>query len=238
MWVVPKVAWLCGWDAMHSCEQKSDVWLQRRQLRLTASQIATALGNNPYETRDNLVKQYSGVGKDSAEKFTGNEATRHGEYYEDEAVELFEGERGLKVLFFGLMPFVDYGDFLGGSVDGITACGALVEVKCPYRRQPKKEIPAYYLPQIQSMMHGFGLYKCYFIEYVPESQWRVRTLNIHDVPRDNEFMNTNYPSLREFWHRVCVCRTTTETTGLLYSPHKKQPKKRRKRESPGMMITV
>lgn len=219
------------------CDQKSPTWLQRRKLRLTASQIATAIGINPYETRDNLVKQYSGVGCDARDRFTGNDATRHGEKYEDEAVALYEQQHEKIVLCFGLMPFVKYGDFLGGSVDGITADGILVEVKCPYRRKPKNTIPAYYEPQIQSMMHGFQIDKCHFIEYVPETQWAVQIFNMHDIGRDPEFMSTHYASLREFWHRVCCCRQT----GVISKLYDNTPKQKRKRTTPaprGLLIRV
>ena len=102
VWVTAHVARLVAWDRMHQCDQKGQVWKQRRQHMLTASAIATAIDQNPYETRDNLIKQYAGVGKPS---FNGNVATRHGEQYEDDAVELFEKQTGKTVLTFGLMPF-------------------------------------------------------------------------------------------------------------------------------------
>lgn len=209
-WMLPQVASLCAWDKMHACEQKSAIWLQRRKLRLTASQIATAIGINPYETRNNLIKQYAGVGSGET-KFTGNEATRHGEFYEDDAVSLYEQRYQKTVLMFGLMPFIAFGEFLGGSVDGVTTDGILVEVKCPYRRQPKTDsIPAYYEPQIQSMMHGFSLKCSAFIEYVPTAFWTPEIFNVHQITRDVEFMNTHYPSLREFWYRVSLCRQGLE----------------------------
>jgi predicted phage-related endonuclease len=55
--------------------QKSQEWLALRGNMLTASDAATAIGKNKYETPHGLLLKKCGLG----EKFTGNEATRHGE---------------------------------------------------------------------------------------------------------------------------------------------------------------
>ena len=54
--------------------QKSDEWLALRGKMLTASDAATAIGVNKYETPAGLLLKKCGLG----EKFTGNAATRHG----------------------------------------------------------------------------------------------------------------------------------------------------------------
>jgi putative phage-type endonuclease len=233
-WVTPKVAMLCAWDTMHHCVQKSEQWHQRRMHRLTASQIATALSINPYQTRDSLIKQYAGVNINNAEVFTGNEATRHGEKYEDEAVEKYERLHNCKVLTFGLMPFLKNDDrhFLGGSVDGITTEGRLVEVKCPYRRKIKSDIPPYYIPQVQSMLHGFGLESVHFIEYVPESTWTPGELMVHLFPIDTTFMKRNMVGLLDFWDRVLMCRIGADD--LCFSDNAPVVTRKRKKKDVGM----
>jgi putative phage-type endonuclease len=197
--------------------------------RLTASQIATAISINPYQSRDSLIKQYAGVNINNADVFTGNEATRHGEKYEDEAVEKYEKEHDCKVLTFGLMPFLFHDDqhFLGGSVDGITTDGRLVEVKCPFRRKIKSEIPAYYHPQVQSMMHGFGLLSVNFIEYVPESTWSPGQMMVHFIPIDDMFMARHMAALLDFWKRVRMCRVGADE--LCFSDNRPTAKPRKKR---------
>ena len=55
--------------------QKSEEWLALRGKMLTASDSATAICKNKYETPDALLLKKCGLG----EKFTGNAATRHGE---------------------------------------------------------------------------------------------------------------------------------------------------------------
>ena len=232
MWVTAHVARLVAWDRMHQCDQKGQVWKQRRQHMLTATAIATARDQNHYETRDNLIKQYAGVGKPS---FSGNVATRHGEQYEDDAVELFEKQTGKTVLTFGLMPFFgrQYMD-LGGSVDGITACGELVEVKCPYRRKPNGCVPSYYAPQIQSLMCGLDMRVANFVEYVPESTWVPQYFHVTRVQRDNDFLTRNYAYLRDFWYRVCMCRLGADQL-CFQPPPREKPVKKRKRTLPLML---
>ena len=94
--------------------QKSEEWLALRGNMLTASDAATAIGLNPYETPDDLLRKKCGVGI----RFMGNEATRHGEKYEDEARILFEERYGEVVHEIGLVPHPVH-KFLGGSPDGV-----------------------------------------------------------------------------------------------------------------------
>ncbi len=80
--------------------QKSEEWLALRGNMLTASDAATALGVNKYETPAELLLKKCGMGK----KFEGNAATRHGEKYEDEARILYEQRHGEVVHELGLCP--------------------------------------------------------------------------------------------------------------------------------------
>ena len=52
--------------------QKSEEWLALRGKMLTASDAATAIGKNKYDTPESLLLKKCGLG----EKFTGNAATR------------------------------------------------------------------------------------------------------------------------------------------------------------------
>jgi putative phage-type endonuclease len=97
---------------------------------LTASDAATAIGVNKYETPHKLLLKKCGLG----EKFMGNEATRHGELYEDEARILYEQRYNEVVHEIGLVPHPLH-PWLGGSPDGVSESGKLVEIKCPPQRQ-------------------------------------------------------------------------------------------------------
>ena len=64
--------------------QKSDAWLKLRGKMLTASDAATAIGKNQYEKPNDLI-----IKKCGHNTFSGNEATKHGEKYEDEARDIY-----------------------------------------------------------------------------------------------------------------------------------------------------
>jgi putative phage-type endonuclease len=128
--------------------QRSDEWYAARYQRLTASDAATALGQNPYESRDQLVLKKCGYGP----KFMGNEATRHGQRWETHVSDLFCEKNGYKAYDAGLLlhPTIP---FLGGSPDGLLSTEdgsdcALLEIKCPLYRQIKDEVPSHYMAQI------------------------------------------------------------------------------------------
>ena len=157
--------------------QKSEEWLALRGQMLTASDAATAIGKNKYETPQGLLLKKCGLG----EKFTGNEATRHGEKYEDEARLLYEERHGEVVHEIGLCPHPEY-PWLGGSPDGVTESGKLVEIKCPMSRKIEALVPEHYMPQLQVCMQILDLEEADFIQYKPaETNW----------PRPEEFVVVN-----------------------------------------------
>ena len=184
--------------------QKSQAWLDLRHGMLTASDAATALGCNKYQTPFDLILKKCNLG----EKFTGNEATKHGEKYEDEAREIFEGkypEVG-KVYEFGVVQHPVH-KFLGGSPDGVTEISnSLVEIKCPLMRNigDGQTVPEHYMPQLQLCMDILDLDDGYFVQYKPsEITWPAPPeFTVVHVPRDREWMTRSLPIFREFWDQV------------------------------------
>lgn len=232
--IVPEVQRLLDWSARFpQPEQKSVEWRNQRAYYCTASQHASALGRCKYKSRSDCLRQYAGVIKNS---FTGNAATKHGERYEDEAIARYKQLRGVDVRHFGMLPFYGQQDWLGGSPDGVSVDGYLIEVKCPYKRKPNGQVPPHYVPQIQSMMHGLGLTKCHFIEYVPGSKWLDEVFDIIEVDRDPGYWEVALPLLRTFWDEVNVLRNTVTDDMSLSSTHddadKKKKKRRREAASP------
>ena len=113
-------------------EQRSDGWYKTRGLLLTASDVASALGIPPFpsyqgDSKAELVRRKAeqAIGINT---FTGNEATRHGQEHEQEALDRYAAETGEQLMDFGLLIHPDH-SWLGGSPDGITASGLLLEVK-------------------------------------------------------------------------------------------------------------
>lgn len=213
--------------------QRSEGWFAARKLHLTSSDAATALGLNPYCKPVELLFKKCGVGK----PFTGNEATLHGQKYEDEAIEKYEFLMGKKNTDFGMIPYAALdatrlsGDreckhlinskytFLGGSPDGIAEDTdnkedlIMLEVKCPMRRKIKHgQIPEHYYPQVQLNMFILNLKLADFIEYIPGDGKNKTEINIVRVHRDEEWFNKHVPTLITFWDSVLEWRDKDITT--------------------------
>ena len=184
--------------------QKSQEWLDLRGNMLTASDCATAIGLNHYETPFDLLLKKCGKGP----VFTGNEATRHGEKYEDEARILYEQRHNEVVHEIGLCPHPKY-TWLGGSPDGVSESGKLVEIKCPMSRDiGNGDVPVHYMPQLQMCMEILDLEEADFIQYKPaETNWpRPEEFTVVNIKRDREWWEKYFPVMEEFWQKVLYHR--------------------------------
>ena len=188
-------------------EQRSDMWFKQRENKLTSSDAGTVLDLNPYQKPYEVLFKKCGY---DPKPFAGNIATRHGQKYEDEAIDKYCELTGQVNYNFGLIAHEDvYHNkdyyWMAGSPDGIAisktndkADPVLLEVKCPYRRKIKfGKIPEYYLPQVQLNLFICDLRVADFIEYLPPD-----TMNIVRVYRDQKWLDKNIPVLQEFWQEV------------------------------------
>lgn len=116
----------------HQIKQRSGEWYASRKSCLTASDAATALGQNPYKTPQELIKSKAGF-YDSAPIDPGMQrAVEHGIKYEDEAAAAYAVQRPDLVPFFELgLIMHEKHPFLGASPDRITKDGILIEIKVP-----------------------------------------------------------------------------------------------------------
>ena len=189
-------------------EQRSAEWFKQREDKLTSSDAATALGINPYQRPNDVL--FKKCGHD-LKPFVGNIATRHGQKYEDEAIDKYCEKTNSKNFNFGLISYEDVyhnNDYywLAGSPDGIAidkddenAKPILLEVKCPFKRKiVMGEIPKYYVPQVQLNMFICDLELADFIEYCPINN----ILNIVRIERDEFWLSENIPILEQFWKEV------------------------------------
>ncbi len=200
--------------------QKSEEWLALRGNMLTASDVATAIGKNKYDTPNGLLLKKCGKG----EKFMGNEATRHGELYEDEARILYEERHNEVVHEIGLCPHPKY-SWLGGSPDGVHNSGKLFVLICPPMRQNiSGEVPEHYMPQLQLCMEILDLEEADFIQYKPAlTNWpRPEEFDVVNVKRDREWFEKYLPIMEEFWQKVLYHREY----GIDDPPPKKTRKKK------------
>lgn len=211
-------------------EQRSDAWLKLRGNMLTASDVATALGQNKYQSPDDLLRKKCGIG----EKFTGNEATEWGTKMEPIACEMFEQKYNLKVYELGLIPHPDH-PWLGGSPDGLTENNCLLEIKCPLRRRIERGVvPDHYMAQLQVCMEIMDVESCYFCQYQPqELTWpSPEVFDVTIVPRDREWFKKYLPVMDEFWKRVLYFREHLDEC-----PKEKEKVKRpRKKKEPEPVV--
>jgi putative phage-type endonuclease len=159
---------------------------------LTASDVATALGENHYETPDKLLMK-----KVLKLKWAGNAATAHGTKLEPIARDLYDERFNHKSHEIGLVQHPVH-KWLGGSPDGITEDGLLIEIKCPLTRKIESKVPKHYMPQIQLLLEILDLEECDFIQYRPDPE----EFNVVRVKRDRAWFEWALPILREFWDRV------------------------------------
>jgi len=200
-------------------KQRSPEWYTQRENAITASDIPTVLGENHYKSPYSLLVDKCNA---NPKPFIGNEATRWGTHYEDIAIEKYSSLRNKEVLSFGLLIHPDY-PWLGGSPDGITTDGILLEVKCPLKRKIiHGEVPEHYLSQVLLNLEICDLELAHFIEFIPGNSDSNFEINIVEVKRDREWFSRELPKMEEFWKSVLRYRSEGITS---------HPKYRKPRES-------
>jgi putative phage-type endonuclease len=215
---VPKVEALL---ARPYFDQRSPEWLALRENLLTASDVASAIGCNRYERPSDLLRK-----KVLKTVWSGNAATAHGTVLEPVARDLYDQRFGKKTHEIGLVQHPKY-PFLGGSPDGITEDGILVEIKCPLTRKIEDKVPKHYAPQIQLLLEILDFEECDFVQYRPAStkdvvpfgpcaengappeQVRVEvpeTFVVTRVIRDREWFEKHLQTMQKFWDGVIRAR--------------------------------
>ena len=199
--------------------QRSPEWYTQRNNAITASDIPTVLGENSYKTPWNLLVDKCDA---NPKPFTGNDATRWGQHYEDIAIEKYSDMYKKKVLSFGLLIHREY-SWLGGSPDGITTDGILLEVKCPLKRKIiKGEVPHHYLSQVLLNLEICDLELAHFIEFVPGNSDTSFEINVVEVHRDREWFAREMPKMKDFWDSIVKYRVE----GISTHPKYRVPRKR------------
>ena len=178
-------------------EQRSPAWFNQRKGRVTGSNVAAILGDDPYRTADDvlrtMVRDYHGV----ESEFPDNPAMAWGRANEANAIGLFELETGLEVKKCGFFP---YEDWLGASPDGLIGDDTILEFKCPYgiRNKPapvtfKRLDQTHYVGQIQIEILASGRNKAIFAQWTPNGEY------VEHVKQDQSWLDENLPRLRAFY---------------------------------------
>jgi putative phage-type endonuclease len=174
-------------------EQKTKEWFDYRFNRITASDMATAIDCNPYESVESFICKKC----DPDFPFLDNDFVYHGKKYEQIATSLYEHLYNSKVTEFGCLPSEKY-KFLGASPDGIGSkstldykfnkkLGYMLEIKCPYVRAIKNKgkiageiCPFYYYCQVQQQLECCNLDFCDFIQ-CNLKEYKDRTAYLQDT---------------------------------------------------------
>lgn len=143
-------------------EQRSKAWHEQRAGRLTGSMFAAALGLSPYCSRQKAWRLLTGRQEQDAE----NAAMAHGTAMEPVAIAWYEEQTGNLVTPSG---FVQHGEYLGVSPDGLVGGDGCIEVKAPIAA-PHDHVPEHYLPQCLGVMHILKREWLDFISYHADGQ--------------------------------------------------------------------
>lgn len=175
-------------------DQRSPEWFAMRGQMLTASDVAAAIGSNFFKHPESLILEKCGY-----KKFNGNADTARGVRLEPIVRDMYDNLNNSKSHEIGLLVHPEH-KWLGGSPDGVTEDGILIEIKCPKKISTK--VPEYYMPQIQVLLEIMNLEECDFIQYCEEKD----VLKIIRVQRDREWFKNKLPVMRAFWDRVLYKR--------------------------------
>jgi putative phage-type endonuclease len=163
-------------NSHHNHAQRSMEWYNFRWERLTASDLAKAIGEKGDKSKLDLIYQKSipleqYIKKREGFSLGGQPAIIHGVCFESVATALYELYNNLTVKEYGCLPHTSI-DYLAASPDGICDSrfdnpdyhGRMLEIKCPYSRIitgiPKLE---YYM-QVQLQLEVCDLEYCDFLE--------------------------------------------------------------------------
>ena len=159
--------------------QKSEGWHRLRKGRIGGSECGTVLDKNKHQAQYTFI-----LDKVLGAEFKGNEATYHGNVFEDVVRMMYEYNNNVHTEEFSSMPHYDENVLiLSASPDGIVSpyerdmvtptklVGRMLEIKCPTMRKIKYSgdikdtiCPIYYWCQIQQQLECLNLDECDFIQ--------------------------------------------------------------------------
>jgi putative phage-type endonuclease len=163
-------------------EQGTAKWLQWRRGVIGASEAAVIMGENRLKGRQQLIDEKRGL----VDPFSGNAATREGQYLEEFARSALAKKYKEK-----LSPTIVqdiHEPFLAASLDAINAAKERVyEIKCGVRTYEmvkfSRKIPSYHVAQVQHMLMVTQMESLIFAAYRPRE-----SLVTFEVFRDDRYI--------------------------------------------------
>lgn len=185
--------------------QGSVEWFEARLGKITASRFGdvltkgrgTPFGKMAYSYAYELVAEtLTGTWKEIYAK-----PLEWGREHEDDARSLYMAETFNYVTEVG---FVDYGDMVGCSPDGLIGKDGVLEIKCPYdstnhvRALETKEVPKIYIPQVQGQLMCLERKWCNFVSYDPRFKDISKRIIFIPVDRDEEYIKMLSDRINQF----------------------------------------
>lgn len=178
-------------------EQGSPEWLSYRKTKITATDTGVILNLNPWKTPLQLWEEKLGIREPQAV----NDKMREGSLLEEKARDILNSFSETQETHF--LPQVlisnEY-SFMMASLDGINDLGEIVEIKCgkgSHELALKKEIPLYYMAQLQKQMYVANTLSCYYFSYRSDED------DIgFDVYRDDAFIENMIKEEKQFYQNL------------------------------------
>lgn len=193
---------------MNDLIQKSPEWFAARRDRITASSVGAILGNNPYRTRADAMRDMVREHHGAEREFKGNVATEYGTNNEAGALTEYRIETLHDVEQVG---FIIREDWAGCSPDGLVGDKGGVEIKCPYGLRNEDQ-PAF--KSLAEQPHYFD--QVQFTLWVTQRewwhfyQWSPNGTKLETVYPDEEWQAGNLPRLRQFFAEYLEERDNSE----------------------------
>ncbi|MFR0367844.1 lambda-exonuclease family protein [Candidatus Phytoplasma palmae] len=174
-------------------EQNSFEWHEHRKKYINASEVASIMGLNPFESEKSIFRR-----KLFNEKIKENKAILHGRKLEPEARKFFN-----IVNKSNFKPVVFVKEFFSASLDGWDQVfQSILEIKCPISLDTRiwnnffinDIIPIYYYAQIQAQLYCSEVEKAFFLVYRTYQNAKIK-----EIKKDLDFINKMYEKCRVFY---------------------------------------
>lgn len=201
--------------------QHTPEWFAMRRQMLTASNVASYIGQNKYCSKKRFLKRMSddlNSPPPQPSANTGFDACLWGTQHEAEAAalyELFTGNRCYPCDL-GLVKHPQY-PFVGASPDRVLVDRpVLVEIKAPFRRViVPDQVPDLYVPQVQTQMEVCDMDECHFVQFKPASLCTPGVFSVKLVRRDRDWWRDNITTIAQFaadFDRLCHASEQQQST--------------------------
>lgn len=193
----------------HNIDDKKSEWLQKRLGKLTSSKYEVMMQKGKGSRFGTMALNY--IYEKVAELLTNaphlvtSQAMEWGNTMEAEAIQKYEEKMGLVVV---PSDFINFGEFAGGTPDGLVSDDGIIEVKCPFNPSNHtetlitNEVPDKHMMQIQGNLMATGRTWCDFISYDPRIQNESLRLFIKRVYRDEEIIKEIQDRIEEVGNLV------------------------------------